>query len=165
MLLCNQEFRQPGLYHSLITWWICQSGKLVFQFQSGFFTRISLPISQTSRLCNRPGMNLFIYLGFYVAFNTVQVISRRVVGRAEETSTCSSLGFCTVNCRPTARNYQLSHLRPCRESNPGLRGGRRECYHSATVPPPPGIKLLVHGGCVSRNPVGRFCNRLVEAIY
>ena len=30
---------------------------------------------------------LFVYLGFYVAFNTVQVISRRVVGRAEETST------------------------------------------------------------------------------
>ena len=32
---------------------------------------------------------LFIYLFgvFYVAFNTVQVISRRVVGRAEETST------------------------------------------------------------------------------
>ena len=27
---------------------------------------------------------LFIYLGFYVAFNTVQVISRRVVGRAKE---------------------------------------------------------------------------------
>ena len=27
------------------------------------------------------------YLGFYVAFNTVQVISLRVVGRAEETST------------------------------------------------------------------------------
>ena len=53
-----------------------------------------------------------VYLGFYVAFNTVQVISRRVVGRAEETSTYSSLGFCTVNCRPTASNYQLSHLRP-----------------------------------------------------
>ena len=49
---------------------------------------------------------------FYVAFNTVQVISRRVVGRAEETSTYSSLGFCTVNCRPTASNYQLSHLQP-----------------------------------------------------
>ena len=30
---------------------------------------------------------LFIYLGFYVAFNIVQVISWRVVGRAEETST------------------------------------------------------------------------------
>ena len=25
----------------------------------------------------------FIYLGFYIAFNTVQVISRRVVGRAD----------------------------------------------------------------------------------
>ena len=79
---------------------------------------------------------LFIYLGLYVAFKTVQVISRGVVGRAEETSTYSSLGFCTVNCRPTASNYQLSHLRPCQESNPGLRGGRRECYHSATVAPP-----------------------------
>ena len=68
-------------------------------------------------------INLFIYLGFYVAFNTVQVISRRVVGRAEETSTFKSSGFCTVNCGPTASNYQLSHLRPCREPNPGLRGG------------------------------------------
>ena len=29
----------------------------------------------------------FSYLGFDVAFNTVQVISRRVVGRAEKTST------------------------------------------------------------------------------
>ena len=30
---------------------------------------------------------LFIYLGFYITFNTVQVISRWVVGRVEETST------------------------------------------------------------------------------
>ena len=88
------------------------------------------------------GVYLFIYLGFYVAFNTVQVISRRVVGRAEETSTYSSLGFFTVNCRPTASNYQLSHLRPSRGSNLGLRGGRRECYHSATVAPTGGI---IHG--------------------
>ena len=71
---------------------------------------------------------LFIYLGFYVAFNTVQVISRWVVGRAEETSTYSLLGFCIVNCRPTASNYQLCHLRPCWGSNPGLRGGRRGLY-------------------------------------
>ena len=56
--------------------------------------------------------NIDCLFGFYVAFNTVQVISQRVVGRAEETSTYSSLGFCTVNCRPTASNYQLSHLRP-----------------------------------------------------
>ena len=77
---------------------------------------------------------LFIYLGFYIAF-TVQVISRWVVGRAEGTSTYSLLGFCTVNCQPTASNYQLSHLRPCQEVNPGFRGGRQECYHSATVAP------------------------------
>ena len=38
------------------------------------------PVNQTYH-------DLFIYLGFNVAFNTVQVISRRVVGRAEETST------------------------------------------------------------------------------
>ena len=55
--------------------------------------------------------------------------------KAEETSTYSSSGFCTVKCRPTASNYQLSHLRPSRGSNPGLRGGRRECYHSTTVAP------------------------------
>ena len=78
---------------------------------------------------------VFIYLVFYVAFNTVQVISQQVVGRAEETSTYSLSRFCTVNCRPTASNYQLSHLRPCREPNPGLRGARRECYHSPTVAP------------------------------
>ena len=48
--------------------------------------------------CESVTLHLFIYLGFYVAFNTVQVISQRVVGRAEETSTYSSLGFCTVNC-------------------------------------------------------------------
>ena len=74
-------------------------------------------------------------MGFYVALNTVQVISQRVVGRAEETSTYSLSGFCTVNCRPTASNYQLSHLMPCWEPNLGLRGGRRECYHSATMAP------------------------------
>ena len=66
---------------------------------------------------------LFIYLGFYVDFNSVQVISRRVVGRAEETSTYSSLGFCTVNCQPTASNYQLSHLRPFWGSNPASEVG------------------------------------------
>ena len=79
-------------------------------------------------------MLVFIYFGFYVTFNTVQVISQRLVGRAEETTTYSSLGFCTVNCQPTASKYQLSHLRPCHELNPGLRGGRRECY---TLPPWP----------------------------
>ena len=92
-------------------------------------------------------VTLFIS-GFYVAFNTLQVISRRLAGRAEETSRYSSSGFCTINCRPTASNYQLSHLRPCREPNPGLRGGRRECYHSATVAPSPcGYRHLAKCPC------------------
>ena len=82
-----------------------------------------------------------LYLGFYVAFKTVQVISRLVVERAEETSTYSWSRFCTLNCRPMASNYQLSHLRQSREPNPGLRGGRRECYHSATVAP---CKVVTH---------------------
>ena len=91
--------------------------------------------SKRDSTLNKNNKILFIYLGFYVTFNTVQVISLRVVGRAEETSTYSWSRFCTVNCRPTASNYQLSHLRLCRESNPSIRGGRRECYHSATVAP------------------------------
>ena len=40
---------------------------------------------------------LFILFGFYITFNTVQVISRRVVLWAEETSTYSWSRFCTVN--------------------------------------------------------------------
>ena len=106
----------------------------LFQAQGTMFPLI-LKLGPVWPFCIPLFIYLFVYLGFYVAFNTVQVISRWVVGRAEETSTYSSLGFCTVNCRPTASKYQLSHLRPCRESNPGLSGGRRECYHSATMAP------------------------------
>ena len=85
---------------------------------------------------------LFIYLfGVLRHFQHCTGHITRVVGRAEETSIYSLLGFCTVNCRPTASNYQLSHLRPCWGSNPGLRGGRRECYHSATMAPSVVIKF------------------------
>ena len=84
----------------------------------------------------RSFIHLFIYLGFYIAFNTVQVISRWVVGRAEETNTYSWSMFCTVNCQPVTSNYQLSHLRSGQEPKSDLRDGRRECYHSAgTVAP------------------------------
>ena len=54
--------------------------------------------------------NLFIDLGFYVAFNTVQVISRRVVGRAEETSIYSSLGFCTVKLLTSGKQLPVFPL-------------------------------------------------------
>ena len=81
--------------------------------QSGYQRRIGLVLGHPYPVVDYHYRNgLFVYLGFYVTFNTVQVISRRVVGRAEETSTYSSLGLCTLNCRPMASNYQLSHLWP-----------------------------------------------------
>ena len=70
----------------------------------------------------------FIYLGFYVAFNTVQVISRRVVGRAEEAST-----YRVLYCKLPTSGKQLPAF-PLTAMT-GSRGGRRECYHSATVAP------------------------------
>ena len=119
---------------------ICAGSLICWNRALPFHINVIDVITQTQYL-----FILFIYLGFYVAFNTVQVISRWVVGRAEETSTYSSLGLCTVNCRPTASNYQLSHLRPSWGSNPGLRGGRRECYHSATMAPRKPNKLYSKG--------------------
>ena len=61
---------------------------------------------------NNNTIRVFIYLGFYVAFNTVQVISQRVVGRAEETSTYNWSSFCTVNCRPTVSNWSCATVAP-----------------------------------------------------
>ena len=54
---------------------------------------------------------LFNYLGFYIAFNTVQIISRRGLLWADETRTYSWSSFCTANCLPLVRNCQLSHIR------------------------------------------------------
>ena len=61
-------------------------------FSSDTFNKIPELVSYKSLkglqpLISNKLLYLFIYLGFYVVFNTVQVISRRVVGRAEETST------------------------------------------------------------------------------
>ena len=50
----------------------------------------------------------FSYLMFYVTPGVLSVILWRVGGRAEETST---VGQNSVNCLPTASNYQLSHKR------------------------------------------------------
>ena len=81
-------------------------------------------------------LSQYIYSGFYVAFNTVQIISQWVVGRVEEISTYSSLGFCTVKCRPTASNYQLSHLRPCGDRTPALEVGGESVTTLPLWPPP-----------------------------
>ena len=73
----------------------------------------------------------FYLFGFYVAFNTVQVISRWVVGRAEETSNIHLVKVLYCKLPTNGKQLPAFHLRPCQEPNPGLRGGRRECYHSA----------------------------------
>ena len=98
---------QPGCTFSPVI-----QGDIMLGLSIYMYIKILQLILKFYRFCQLFKNSPFVYLGFYVAFNTVQVISRRVVGRAEETSTYSSLGFCTVNCRPTASNYQLSHLRP-----------------------------------------------------
>ena len=54
----------------------------------------------------------FIYLGFYVAFNTAQVISRLVVGREEETADQRQATTSFPTCGQA------------RDSNSDLRGGR-----------------------------------------
>ena len=58
------------------------------------------------------GFILFIYLLFYIAFNS-QGHSATGSLQVEETST-----YCTVNHRASASNYQLSNMkRPARDSN------------------------------------------------
>ena len=87
---------------------------------------------------------LFIWVLSLLSFNTVQVISQRVVLCAEETSTYSWSRFYSVNCRLMASNYQLSHLRSGRDTNSDLRGGRGECYQSARI-----ILYFLPGFCLN----------------
>ena len=77
--------------------YVWQKLYLVKTFLDELAARKTLYVSNSLKLIVGQ-VYLFIYLGFYVAFNTVQVISRRAVGMAEETSTHSLFGFCTVNC-------------------------------------------------------------------
>ena len=65
----------------------------------------------TSQAIFVPRFFIYLFGVFYVAFNTVQVISRRVVLWAEETSTYSWSRFCTVNCWALVSNYGLSFIR------------------------------------------------------
>ena len=73
--------------------------------------------------------DLFISLGFYVTFNTVQVISRWVVVCTEETSTYNWLSFCTVYCRPTVSDYHFYHISSGIEPQTSEVGG--ECVTTA----------------------------------
>ena len=56
-------------------------------------------------VCKNLSEEKFIYLGFYVAFNTVQVISRRVVLWAEET--VHTVGVKVLYCKLPTNGQQL----------------------------------------------------------
>ena len=97
--------------------------------------------------------DLFIYLGFLWCFQhcTGHITTGSWKGRGNQYIQFIRVVYCKL--QPTATNYQLSHLRQRRESNPGLRGGRRECYHSATVDP---CYTYWTYASVSLNSVGRI---------
>ena len=79
---------------------------------------------------------IFFYLDFNIVFNTL----------------CRSYhdGQFYVQRKPvhtvgqTTSNHQLSHLRLSKNLNSDLRGGRQECYHSATVAPATLLKLQMN---------------------
>ena len=66
---------------------------------------------------------------------TLLIIMYQVVGRAGETSIYSWSRFCTINCRPTASNYQPSYMRTGWDLNSDFTGGRQVCHHCATMAP------------------------------
>ena len=84
---------------------------------------------------SRPIYSVLSHLQLIVYFIHLFTVLRRFQHCTGHINTYSWSRFCTVNCRPTASNYQLSHLRSGWEWNPKFRGGRRECYHSATMAP------------------------------
>ena len=71
----------------------------------------------------------FIYLGFLCCFQhcTGHITTGSWKGRGNQFIQFVRVLYCKLPTNGLS-NYQLSHLRLCREPNPGLRGGRRECY-------------------------------------
>ena len=73
----------------------------------------------------------FIYLLFYVAFNSQGHIAMGSL-QVEETS-----AYCTVNHRASASNYQLSKMKgPARDSNPAASEVGGENSNRYTTEPP-----------------------------
>ena len=74
---CHNSIRleMEHFLNTLALTFISFSGRFVFAMQKHYLFFASDPLV------------IYFYLGFYIAFNTVKVISRRLVGRAEETST------------------------------------------------------------------------------
>ena len=82
----------------------------------------------------KENMHLFIKLGFNVTFNTLYRSWLVFCGRRKPVHTVGVARF--LYCK-TADQRQATtsfpHLRSGWDLNSDLRGGRRECYYSATV--------------------------------
>ena len=83
-------------------------------------------------------LNIFIYLLFYVPFNSQGHIAMGSL-QVEETS-----AYCTVNHRASASNYQLSNMKcPARDSN--QQPQRLEARTLTATPPRPlNLKIIYH---------------------
>ena len=78
--------------------------------------------------------SIFIYLRFYVAFNTVQFISTTdsFVGNGNQYILLVMVLYCKL---PTIGKQLPTFPHRVRGLNPNLRVGRQVCYHCATVAP------------------------------
>ena len=92
--------------------------------------------------CCKSNIYLFVYLLFYVAFNSQGHIATGSL-QVEETS-----AYCTVNHRASASNYQLSNMkRPARDSN--QRPQRLEARTLTTTPPSPLARAIRHSDIIN----------------
>ena len=95
----------------------------------------------TPTLCSQPielpFLSEFIWVLMLLSTHCIgHITTGSFMGRGSQ-YTYSWSRFCTVNCRPLASNYQLSHLRLGWDLNSDLRGGGQECYLPATMTTPP----------------------------
>ena len=69
-----------------------------------------------------------------------------------------------VYCKLPTNGKQLPAfpLEPVRGSNPGLRGGRPECYHSASVAPPRPVETQDGFFCPTRQNLNLHMHRMIS---
>ena len=114
---------------------ICSS-LLTLQRQGACFMEKLLNCMSPYHLLMLTIVFLFIYLLFYVAFNSQGHIAMGSL-QVEETS-----AYCTINHRASASNYQLSNIkRPAQDSN--RRPQRLEARILTATPPSPLIVVFL----------------------
>ena len=98
-------------------------------------------VGLSSRLASTPkSMNLMTVKRYIYLFGVLRRFQHcisyhdgQLGGQRKPVHTVSQVLFCKL---PTnGKQLPASHFRSGRKPNPNLRGGRRDCYHSATVAP------------------------------